>query len=109
MKCPHCGHKINVGALIGSVKSKAKTAAARANGAKGGRPRKEPSDANALAHGIVAKAEKLTTARGEFLAVREELRGAAAMLQGKPPQPLKVLPSPKSPIRGRRAQRPLPE
>lgn len=81
MKCPHCGKKINVGSLMGSVKSKAKTAAARANGAKGGRPRKEPQDANALAHSIVAKAEKLTQ-------------------QGKPPLALKVLPSPKSPKRG---------
>lgn len=90
MNCPHCGRKINVGALIGSVKSKAKTAAARANGAKGGRPRKEPADANTLAHGIVAQAEKLT-------------------LQRKPPQPLKVLPSPKSPKRGRKSPPPSQE
>ncbi len=42
MKCPHCGHKINVGSLMGSQRSKAKAAAAKANGAKGGRPRKTP-------------------------------------------------------------------
>ena len=42
MKCPHCGHKINVGSLMGSQRSKAKSAAAKANGAKGGRPRKTP-------------------------------------------------------------------
>lgn len=60
MNCPHCGKSINVGALIGSVKSRAKTKAARLNGKKGGRPRKEPQDANTLAHSIVAKAEKIT-------------------------------------------------
>lgn len=42
MKCPHCGHKINIGSLMGSQRSKAKSAAAKANGAKGGRPRKTP-------------------------------------------------------------------
>lgn len=42
MKCPHCGHEINVGSLMGSQRSKAKSAAAKANGAKGGRPRKTP-------------------------------------------------------------------
>jgi hypothetical protein len=42
MKCPHCGKKINVGSLMGSQRSKAKSAAAKANGAKGGRPRKTP-------------------------------------------------------------------
>lgn len=42
MQCPHCGHKINVGSLMGSQRSKAKSAAAKANGAKGGRPRKTP-------------------------------------------------------------------
>ena len=42
MNCPHCGHKINVGSLMGSQRSKAKAAAAKANGAKGGRPRKTP-------------------------------------------------------------------
>lgn len=86
MNCPHCGKDINVGALIGSVKSKAKAAAAKANGKKGGRPRKEPKepkDANSLAHSIVGKAEKLTQ-------------------QGKPPLPrLKALPSPRSPKRDR--------
>lgn len=67
---------------MGSVKSKAKAEAARANGAKGGRPRKEPVDANTMAHSIVAKAEKITQ-------------------QGRPPRLLKVLPSPKAPKRAR--------
>lgn len=38
MNCPHCGKPINAGALLGSIKSAAKSAAARKNGAKGGRP-----------------------------------------------------------------------
>jgi hypothetical protein len=81
MNCPHCGKDINIGSLMGSVKSRAKTAAAKANGKKGGRPRKDPKDSNALAHSIVGKAEKLTQ-------------------QGKPPLPrLKALPSPRSPKR----------
>lgn len=88
MNCPHCGKEINVGSLLGSAKSKAKTAAARANGKKGGRPKKEPHDANTLAHGIVAKAEKLTR-------------------QGKPPRPLRALPSPKATKAGRLTQPPL--
>lgn len=40
MNCPHCGKEINVGALIGSVSTAAKAAAARENGKLGGRPRK---------------------------------------------------------------------
>lgn len=84
MKCPHCHREINLGSLMGSAKSEAKTAAARANGAKGGRPRKEPGDSNTLAHAIVAKAEKLT------------LRG-----HKQPPSRLKALPSPKPPKRGK--------
>lgn len=41
--CPHCSklHRINPAALLGSMKSEAKTRAARLNGKKGGRPRKE--------------------------------------------------------------------
>jgi hypothetical protein len=42
MNCPHCGKKLNVGSLMGSQRTKAKSAAAKANGAKGGRPRKTP-------------------------------------------------------------------
>lgn len=42
MNCPHCGKPINVGKLIGSKSTPAKAAAARANGKKGGRPRKKP-------------------------------------------------------------------
>jgi len=41
MKCPKCGSEINVGAMMGSVSSEAKREAARANGAKGGRPKKK--------------------------------------------------------------------
>lgn len=40
MKCPECGMEINVGALIGSVSTRAKAEAARRNGRKGGRPKK---------------------------------------------------------------------
>ena len=106
MKCPHCGNEINVGQLIGrlggQVTSRAKTKAARANAKLGGWPKgkkrgkrvdakRQPwttvfprtiQDANQIAHGVVAKAEKLTR-------------------QGRPPQRLKVLPSPKAPKRAR--------
>lgn len=41
MKCPHCKKNINVGSLIRSVNSPAQREAARLNGAKGGRPRKD--------------------------------------------------------------------
>jgi hypothetical protein len=40
MKCPHCHKRINIGALLASKRSKASQAASKANGAKGGRPRK---------------------------------------------------------------------
>lgn len=67
MKCPHCGHEINVGSLLGSVKSAAKTAAARANASKPRGPRKKrPADANALAFSVVADAEKLTQRRAKI-------------------------------------------
>lgn len=57
MRCPHCHLAINPGALLGSVKTKAKSAAARQNGKLGGRPRKE-HDANTIAHGVVAEATR---------------------------------------------------
>ena len=40
MKCPHCKRDINVGRLLGKIKSPAKSAASRANGKLGGRPKK---------------------------------------------------------------------
>lgn len=41
MKCPHCGKQINVGKLLRSKKpTAAQRAAAKLNGAKGGRPKK---------------------------------------------------------------------
>jgi hypothetical protein len=40
-KCPHCGHSILPGALLGSIKTERKAAAARINGLKGGRPKKK--------------------------------------------------------------------
>jgi hypothetical protein len=39
MNCPHCGKDLNIGALLGSVKSKAKAKASRANGKLGGWPK----------------------------------------------------------------------
>ena len=47
MNCPHCGKKINVGSLIGSQNSEAKKAAARENGKKGGRPKKNKTMSDA--------------------------------------------------------------
>lgn len=57
--CPHCKKvsKLNPAALMGGKKSRAKSEAARLNGKRGGRPRK---DANQVAHGVVAAAEALT-------------------------------------------------
>lgn len=105
-QCPHCGGEINVGALLGSVSSRAKTKAARENAKLGGwpkgkkrgkrkkigqearkrgpsrKPYRPSKDANEVAHGVVAAAEKITR-------------------QGRAPQRLKVLPSPKAPKRGR--------
>jgi hypothetical protein len=66
MKCPHCGNEINIGSLLGSQISKAKARAARRNAKLGGWPKgrkrgkRRPKDPNALAHSIVAEAEKLT-------------------------------------------------
>lgn len=43
MKCPHCGHKLSrkiFMSAMGSIKSEAKSEAARENGKKGGRPKK---------------------------------------------------------------------
>ena len=42
MKCPHCGQDINIGALIGSVSTPAKTRAARENAKLGGWPKGKP-------------------------------------------------------------------
>lgn len=41
MKCPHCKRKINIGAILATVKSEAKRKASKENGKKGGRPRKQ--------------------------------------------------------------------
>lgn len=91
MKCPHCGNEINVGQLIGRLggqqTSRAKARAARRNAKLGGWPKgkkrgKRKPDANQIAHGVVAKAERLTQ-------------------QGRSPRSLKVLPSPKAPKRAR--------
>lgn len=39
MKCPKCGEEINIGVLLGSVSSKKKAKAARANAKLGGWPK----------------------------------------------------------------------
>jgi hypothetical protein len=57
VKCPHCHKPINIGKLIRSVKSKARSEASRANGAKGGRPRK--SDERPLRNIPKARADRL--------------------------------------------------
>lgn len=96
MKCPHCGGEINVGSLLGRVKSEAKAKASKENAKLGGWPKgkkrgpRKPTDANALAHSIVAEAEKLTLHAGKSL----------------PPQRSKVLPFPKGSKRGRSGQPP---
>jgi DnaJ-class molecular chaperone len=126
MKCPHCGNEINVGALIGAeggkARSRAKTRAARANAKLGGWPKgkkrgKRKPDANQIAHGVVAKAEKITQRSackrcdgngllpfGRYGEGRRcpDCRGTGGVvtLQGPSPRRLKVLPSPKSPKRG---------
>lgn len=86
MNCPHCGKELNVGSLLATIKSPAKAEASRRNAKLGGWPKGKkrgprPKDANALAHSVVAEAEKLT-------------------LRTAPPRALKALPSPKSPKRG---------
>lgn len=88
MKCPHCGNAINVGALLGSVKSKAKTEAARENaklggwpkGKKRGKRKKRPTDPNALAHSVVADAIKRTEQPPEL---REGQRSRKAPKHGR--------------------------
>lgn len=47
MKCPHCGHNLSrkqVAGLLRSIPSKKRAEAARLNGKKGGRPRKQIED-----------------------------------------------------------------
>ena len=41
-KCPECGAALNIGKILGSVKSEAKTEAARANASKPPAPGKNP-------------------------------------------------------------------
>lgn len=105
MKCPHCSHEwtpdkgellSDLGRHGGKATSRKKARAAKLNAKLGGwpkgkkrKPRKVANhvDANQVAHGVVAAAEKITQ-------------------QERPPQPLKVLPSPKAPKRARSNQRP---
>ncbi|SRR6266545_2706572 len=110
MKCPQCGNEwtpdaSEIAAEFGRRTSRAKARAARRNAKLGGWPKgkkrgkRKPfrlakgvkivgheivhvPDANQIAHGVVAKAEKLTR-------------------QGRPPQRLTILPSPKAPKRAR--------
>ena len=66
MNCPHCGKEINIGSLLGSIKSRAKAKASRRNAKLGGWPKgkkrgkRKPTDPNVIAHGVVKQAESLT-------------------------------------------------
>lgn len=70
MKCPNCSHEwtpdaSEIAAEFGRRTSTAKARAARRNAKLGGWPKgkkrgKRKPDANQIAHGIVAKAEKIT-------------------------------------------------
>lgn len=46
MNCPHCGHEINIGALLGARSTPKKSMSSRENGKKGGRPRIETRTIN---------------------------------------------------------------
>jgi hypothetical protein len=39
VKCPHCGKVINVGSIMGGIKTPKKAASSAENGKKGGRPK----------------------------------------------------------------------
>lgn len=39
MNCPNCNTPLNIGSLLATIKTPAKSAASRANGRKGGRPK----------------------------------------------------------------------
>lgn len=114
MKCPNCSHQwtpdsselaAEAGRKGGQQSSRAKTRAARANAKLGGWPKgkkrgKRKPDANQIAHGVVAQAEKITG--NPNLRHYEALgRTDGITRQGRAPQRLKVLPSPKAPKRGR--------
>src|ERR1700722_5078595 len=66
MKCPHCQNEINIGALIGSVKSKRRPSPSAGNGKLGGWPKgrkrgnRPPRDPNQAAHAVIAKLGALT-------------------------------------------------
>ena len=58
VKCPKCKAEINVGALMGAVKSKAKADASRANGKLGGRPKRKGWKPSRLVRALQAEVEK---------------------------------------------------
>jgi hypothetical protein len=64
--CPNCGHahEVNAAALLGSTTSRRKARAAKRNAKLGGWPKGKKrgprKDANQIAHGVVAEAERLT-------------------------------------------------
>jgi len=60
MNCPHCGREINVGSLLGSVSTPAKTRAARQNARLGGWPKgRKRGKRTRVARGALARAKRI--------------------------------------------------
>jgi hypothetical protein len=57
MNCPRCGEPINPAAMLGALKSEKKAEAARANGRKGGAPKKQNRRTTSADHQASEKEE----------------------------------------------------